>query len=134
MKKKILIADDEPNISEPLKDLLESQGYRVNVVPNGKKAFEAFRKALEKEPYALIMLDIVMPQMSGLEALAAIRNYENKLQTVPEERVPVIMLSGLGDTWPQDAFATGASDYVVKPYDTKFLIRKIEKMLGKAAG
>ena len=134
MGKKILVADDEASIAESVRDILESRGYRVNIVSNGKKALEAYRNALAKEPYDLILLDIVMPQMSGLEVLTAIRDHENKRQAPPEKRVPVIMLSGLGDTWPQDAFADGASDYIIKPYETKFLMRKIEKMAGKGTG
>lgn len=129
--KRILMAEDETSIAQSLIEYLREEGYDAKAVSNGQAAVQEHKKSLKSQPYDLILLDIVMPKMSGLEALNAIRE-EEKLQGVSAEKlVPVIMLTGMQDSWIEDAFKDGCSDYVVKPYDLSFLMSKIKKMLGE---
>ena len=134
MAKRVLIVDDEVNIAETLREFVEEDGYDVTTVNNGKKAIEAYERALKKDqPFHMILLDIVMPRMSGLEVLDMIRQDEKSRQVSPEEKVPIIMLSGLKESWMNDAYQDGCNDYLVKPYDMDVLMGKIKKMIGEPA-
>lgn len=131
MTKRILAVDDEINILNPLREMLQEEGYVVDIATNGQKGLEAFLKARSSEPYDLVLLDIVMPKMSGLEVLHAIREEERKKQTKSFQAiVPVFMLSGLRDSWMRDAFKDGCSDYLPKPYDVQILLQKIRDRIG----
>ena len=131
MVKKILVVDDEPHITGPIKDVLEEQGYRVDILDNGKKALDLYHLCVDKDPYDLILLDIVIPRMSGLEVLNTIRKEEEAKGVSPERRVPIIMLSGLKETWMNDAFQDGCNDYIVKPCEMNFLLMKVREKIGE---
>ena len=131
MGEKILIVDDEESISASLREILGEHGYEIDTAYNGKKAVESYRKALKDKPYQLILLDIVMPRMSGLEVLAAIRREEKEKGIDPKKGIPIIMLSGLNESWMTDAFQDGCNDYIVKPYAIPVLLAKIKAMLSK---
>lgn len=131
MAKRLLVVDDENDVLELLQNILEREGFEVDVAKNGPKALEVYRKSLGKRPYDLIVLDIIMPRMSGLEVLDAIRKEEEGRGVAPGKGVPVIMLSGLTESWINDAFKDGCNDYVIKPYDPDLLLLKIREMLGK---
>ncbi len=113
---KILVIDDERAIRNTLKDILEFEGYTIDVAENGKVGLE---KALATT-YDLIYTDIKMPEMDGLEMLHAYR------QTVKEhgtEESPIVMISGHGTVETAvEALKNGAFDFIVKPLDLNRLL------------
>lgn len=91
MAKKILIVDDEPDIRESVKMLVESMGYKAKTADSGKKAL----KALQQEPFDLVLLDLLMPEMPGSKVLQNIRaNPKTKNQKVA--LLTVVQLSEQG--------------------------------------
>lgn len=119
-KTKILIVDDEPDIIQTLQDRLEMNGYIVLSANNGREGLE---KAVEQKP-DLILLDVIMPIMDGLETLEAIRKH-------PEIKdCSIIMVTARSQT--QDiarAKTCGIDDYVVKPFDLGELLEKVENII-----
>jgi CheY-like chemotaxis protein len=118
MKKvKLLIVDDEENIRFLFKEELEEEGYEVDVASNGLEALEKINGIA----FDLVILDIKMPGMNGIQALNEIKNINKDL--------PVILCSAYGE-FKQD-FSSWASDgYVVKSADTKELKQTIKDILG----
>jgi DNA-binding response OmpR family regulator len=122
MAKKILIADDEPNIVVSLEFLMKQKGYVVKVVTNGE---EVLRAVAEFEP-DLILLDVMMPRMSGYDVCQKVR--ENPAWA----DIGIIMLSAKGrDVEVNKGMAVGANAYVTKPFSTKDLIAQVAQMLGE---
>lgn len=116
-KATILIVDDEPNIVRTLKDRLEMNDYNIITGSNGKEGLE---RAINDKP-DIILLDVIMPLMDGLEMLEALR------RDPACEGIAVIMLTARSQT--QDiarAKACGIEDYIVKPFDLSELLEKIE--------
>lgn len=112
--KKILIIDDEPDISEALQGFLEISGY---MVLTAARAVEAMT-ILELERPKVVILDVVMPDMDGIECLKSIR--KNYPETI------VIVVSGLqNESIAKEAIRYGAYDYVAKPYDFHHLQNNI---------
>jgi len=113
---KILVIDDERAIRNTLKEILEFEGYTVEVAENGQQGLE---KALAGV-YNLIFTDIKMPEMDGLEFLTA---YHNGVQQVGGEDVPVVMISGHGTVETAvEALKNGAFDFIEKPLDLNRLL------------
>jgi len=115
-KDRILIVDDEPDIALILKLQLEDAGYQTVRARDGVEALEA----IEREPFALIMLDIKMPRMDGLEVLSRIRGDET----------PVVMMTAHGsEDIAVDAMKKGALDYISKPFSTDDMLQKVERAI-----
>jgi len=122
MAKKILIADDEPNIVVSLEFLMKQNGYVVRVVTNGE---EVLQVVADFGP-DLILLDVMMPRMSGYDVCQKIR--ENPAWA----DIRIIMLSAKGrDVEVNKGMAVGANAYVTKPFSTKDLIAQVAQMLGE---
>ena len=122
MGKKILIADDEPNIVVSLEFLMKQRGYIVRVVTNGE---DALRAVGEFGP-DLILLDVMMPRLSGYDVCQKVR--ENPSWA----GIKIIMLSAKGrDVEVNKGMAVGADAYVTKPFSTKDLIAQVAQMLGE---
>ena len=122
MGKKILIADDEPNIVVSLEFLMKQRGYVVRVANNGEDALAAVG---EFGP-DLILLDVMMPRMSGYDLCQKLR--ENPAW----QGIKIIMLSAKGrDVEVTKGMAVGADAYVTKPFSTKDLIATVREMLGE---
>jgi len=122
MGKKILIADDEPNIVVSLEFLMKQKGYVVKVATSGEEALCAVG---EFGP-DLILLDVMMPQMSGYDLCQRVR--ENPAW----HAIKIIMLSAKGrDIEVTKGMAVGADAYVTKPFSTKDLIAKVLELLGE---
>jgi DNA-binding response OmpR family regulator len=119
-KTKILVIDDEPNIVQTLQDRLEMNEYRVFTAHNGRDGLDKF----DREKPDVILLDVIMPIMDGLEMLETLRKR-------PEgQDVSIIMLTARSQT--QDiarANACGIDDYIVKPFDLSELLAKIESVV-----
>ncbi|MBT8261355.1 MAG: response regulator transcription factor [Bacteroidia bacterium] len=123
MKKRdtrILLVDDEPDILEILGYNLSSEGYQIITAENG---VEAITKAKKHKPH-LIVLDVMMPEMDGIEAC-------EKIRAVPELSETVItFLTARGEDYSQVAgFEAGADDYITKPIKPKVLISKVKALL-----
>ncbi|MDR0227695.1 MAG: response regulator transcription factor [Flavobacteriaceae bacterium] len=117
---KILLADDEQDILEIIGYNLEQEGYKVYTASNGKEAVE---KANEVLPH-LIVLDVMMPVMDGMEACEQIRNSSNLKETI------ITFLTARGEDYSQVAgFDVGADDYITKPVKPKVLVSKIKALL-----
>ena len=116
-KSKILIADDEADIRKILRLLLEKKGYTVAEASNGQ---DAVKKAREGD-IDLIIMDIMMPQLSGIEATASIREFST---------VPIIFLTAKSlDSDKESAYISGGDDYIVKPFSSTELILKVESLI-----
>ena len=118
--KKILIIEDDKNISKLLKYNLEKSDYNCYVAISGEDAFEI----LDKEKIDLIILDIMLPKMDGFEICRIIKQ-EPKLKNIP-----IIMLTAKGEEIDRIVgFELGADDYVVKPFSPRELILRIKAIL-----
>lgn len=118
MRKKILVVDDEPEVREYLKNVLEQKGYTVSEAPEGRKALAT----LKEESFDLVLLDLVMPDMDGFGVLKAIRSFNKSL--------PVIILTAYGtDKKLKEAISLGVTNFVGKGEGISELINKIEGSL-----
>ncbi len=121
MPKKVLIADDEPNIVMSLEFLMQRAGYQVQVASNGE---DALRFATELPP-DLMLLDVMLPKMSGFEVCQKVRENPSCGE------VKIIMLTAKGrDTEMAKGLALGADAYVTKPFSTKDLLAQVKQILG----
>jgi DNA-binding NtrC family response regulator len=119
-KGRILVVDDEADIRESLETLLEMEGYSVDLAVDATDA----SSKLERAGYDLILLDLMMPDRSGMELLAEIRERQN--------HTPVIMLTAYGSVEVAvHAIKAGANDYLPKPWDNDKLLVEIENLIVK---
>jgi two-component system alkaline phosphatase synthesis response regulator PhoP len=117
--RKVLIADDEPDILEILKYNLEKEGYQVSTAKDGNEALD---KAKQYQP-DLIVLDMMMPKKTGMEVLEMLR-----LQPAFKETL-IMFLTALSDETTQlKSFSTGADDYVSKPVSTNVFVSKVNAL------
>ena len=114
---KILVVDDDENISEVINMYLQSSGYETRKSTNGK---DALVQVEEFKP-DLVLLDVMLPGIDGIEVLKNIRKYSE---------IPVIMLTAKGDTFDKVlALELGADDYVVKPFEPKELMARVKAVM-----
>jgi len=117
---KILLVDDEQDILEIVSYNLKNEGYQISTAKNGVEAVEIAKKTI---PH-LIILDIMMPEMDGIEACEKIRATKNL------ENVLITFFTARGEDYSQVAgFNVGADDYITKPIKPKVLISKIKALL-----
>ena len=122
---RVLVADDSPSAREIMQDILTSLRFRVELVDSGKEAIEAVRRADRADPFKIVLLDWKMPGMDGMEAARAITR-ERSLRNLP---VLIIMsASGSGDGERENALASGAVDFLIKPITASTLIDSILKI------
>ncbi len=116
-KIKILVVDDEADIRKILRLLLAGRGYEVSEAANGLQALEA----VKTDAPDLIIMDIMMPKMSGVEATAAIRRISLS---------PILFLTAKSlDRDRESAYRSGGDDYLVKPFSSAELLLKVESLL-----
>ena len=116
----ILLVDDEPDILEIVGYNLSAEGYNVVTAENGA---EAVKKAKKKKPH-LVILDVMMPEMDGIEACEQIRK-------IPDlQNIIITFLTARGEDYSQVAgFDAGADDYITKPIRPKVLVSKVKALL-----
>ncbi|MCL6631273.1 MAG: response regulator transcription factor [Alicyclobacillus herbarius] len=114
---RILVVDDEERIRRLVRMYLERSGFAVDEAADGKTALQA---ALS-QPYALIILDLMLPEMDGRDVCAQIRQHA---------QTPIIMLTAAGDEVSRiHGFELGADDYVVKPFSPRELVMRVKALL-----
>lgn len=119
-KETILLVDDEPDIIELISYNLEKEGFKVYRAESGKKAIELAEK---KQP-DLIILDVMMPEMDGIETCMQMRSIPLLKNTL------ITFLSARGEDYSQIAgFEAGADDYITKPIKPRVLISKVKAIL-----
>ncbi|BDW92062.1 response regulator transcription factor [Allomuricauda sp. XS_ASV26] len=117
---KILLVDDEPDILEIIGYNLSAEGYEVFTAKNG---VEGVAKAKKKNPH-LIIMDVMMPEMDGIEACEVIRSTPGLDNTI------ITFLTARGEDYSQMAgFDAGADDYITKPIKPKVLVSKVKALL-----
>lgn len=117
---KVLLVDDEPDILEIVGYNLEMEGFQVLTAKNG---VDAIKKAMKELPH-LIIMDVMMPEMDGIEACERIRKYPELSKTV------IAFLTARGEDYSQLAgFEAGADDYITKPIKPKLLVSKVKALL-----
>ena len=118
---KVLIADDEPNIVVSLEFMMKREGYEVVVARDGTAALAAIRG----ERPDLVLLDAMMPGMTGVDVCAAVRADAELRGTT------ILMLTATGrETDVARGVGVGADAYVTKPFSTRDLVRQVREMLG----
>ncbi|MFI3173216.1 MAG: response regulator transcription factor [Eubacteriales bacterium] len=119
----MLLVDDEKRMVMGLRDYFKSKGFIVYAAYDGQEALEIFYK--NSTEIDVILLDIMMPIMDGIQVLEELRN--GGVET------PVIMLTARGEEYDQlTGFQKGADDYVVKPFSTSILLARVETLLKRA--
>ena len=114
---KILVVDDEKTLVKGMKFNLENEGYEVECAYDGAAALELAREGR----FDLIILDVMMPEMDGLEACMKIREFSN---------VPIIMLTAKSEVFDRiQGLEMGADDYIVKPFEMKEVLARIHAVL-----
>jgi DNA-binding response OmpR family regulator len=121
-EKRILVADDEPNILQSVKLVLEEEGYQVLTAKDGE---ETLSLAL-KETLDLIILDIKMPKISGQEVYRLLKENEKS------QNIPVMILTAIGEEVPQrEGWRLNGVDYITKPFSPYAIVERVNKMLEK---
>jgi len=119
-----LVADDEPHIRRILSTFLEASGFAVHQASDGAQALELLRSPTS---YHLALLDIMMPEHTGLEVLAEVRRLPHR------QGLPVVILTAKGQDADRDeAFHQGADDFLTKPFSPKKLLARIHELLHRA--
>jgi len=120
MAQTILVADDKAGVRQLVRDYLEAEGFRVVLAANGREALIAARQSKPD----LVLLDIMMPEMSGYDFIRAYRK---------ERETPIILLTArLDETDKVLGLELGADDYVTKPFGMKELVARINAVLRRA--
>ena len=121
MAKKIMVVDDEPDILFTVGQMLELSGYEVIKAANGKDCLNKLNEATPD----LVLLDIMMPEMSGWDVAAKIK--ENPRWS----NIPIVFLTAKGDTMSIGMGSMASEDYIVKPFDIQDLKNRVEKILSE---
>lgn len=115
---KILLVEDELNLARPLQFNLEQEGYEVRSTPSGKEALALY----DREPFDLIILDLMLEEMDGFEVARQIRQRD--------QRLPIIMLTARSTAEDRiHGLELGADDYVIKPFHLRELLLRVERMI-----
>jgi DNA-binding response OmpR family regulator len=119
-RRNVLVVDDEPYIGRIIQLKLESGPYHVELCHDGRSALERLER---DDAIDVILLDIMMPHMNGLEVLDALRRMPHRNET------PVIMLTAKGhETDREQAAQLGARDFLTKPFSPKKLLARIDEL------
>src|SRR3954467_7395750 len=120
---RVLVVEDEVHLAEGLRFNLEAEGYEAEVAGDGEAATE--KLVAKKEPFDVVVLDIMLPGKDGFSVISELREARNY--------VPVLMLTARGR--PEDVlkgFASGADDYLAKPFDLSILLARLQGLLRRS--
>lgn len=118
---RILLVEDELNLARPLQFNLEQEGYEVRSTPSGKEALVLYGR----EPFNLIILDLMLEEMDGFEVARQIRQRD--------QRLPIIMLTARSAAEDRvHGLELGADDYMIKPFHLRELLLRVERMIERA--
>jgi CheY-like chemotaxis protein len=118
--KRILIVDDSTTNNILLQSILEEEGFRVDVAFNGQEALDL----VEKEKPALILLDIMMPEIDGITLLRKIQKEQ------ATKSIPVVMVTAKDDDYSrEESMLAGATDFLTKPIDVELVISKVKALM-----
>jgi two-component system, OmpR family, alkaline phosphatase synthesis response regulator PhoP len=121
----VLVADDEPHIGRIIKMKLEQGPFQVTLAYDGREALDALAR---NEDIALVLLDLMMPHLSGLDVLAAIRSNPKYAD------LPTIILTAAGQEQQHtSAIQLGANDFLTKPFSPKKLYARVAELVGLPA-
>ncbi|WP_133273075.1 response regulator transcription factor [Hymenobacter radiodurans] len=121
---RILIVDDEPNIVMSLEFLMRKNGYHVSIARNGTEALEA----INKTPFNVILLDIMMPDVDGYQVCRHVRAHPERQET------KVVFLSAKSkEADVQKGYEAGADLYIPKPFSTRQLVSKVQELVAATA-
>ena len=124
----ILIVEDEPNIASFEKLELEHEGYTVTIAQTGRVAISIVENSLKdesQEPFSIILLDIMLPELNGIEVLRRIRKLS---------QIPVLLVTARGETFDKvTGLDAGADDYISKPFAIEELLARIRSVLRRSA-
>ena len=124
----ILIVDDEQDIRDSLKSRLTVAGFRVQTASSGQEAVATFIKCFYDGPFDVILLDINLTDMDGIDVLKLVRQEEELRGVKDLAGVIVVMQTGVKESW-MDAFTKGCDDYIIKPYSFPELLNKINEKI-----
>lgn len=126
MAKKVIVADDEPVVREIVRQVLQAEGYKVIEAENGQEAVEQ----VEKFNPDLVILDVRMPILDGMQACRLIRQMDE-----PVRNVPIIILTAVDTSLGRRLGAEwGADLYLVKPISPRVLRQKVKELIGPSEG
>ena len=121
MAKKIMVVDDEPDILITVGQMLEISGYEVIKATDGKDCLNKLNQVIPD----LVLLDIMMPETSGWDVAAKIK------ENPKWKHIPIVFLTAKGDTLSIGMGNMASEDYIVKPFDINDLKIRVEKVLNK---
>lgn len=126
MARRVLVVDDDPMIRGLVKAMLESEGYEVMLAEDGQQGVDILDKGPRPVEFSLVILDVVMPGLNGLDVLARLRENSHT------QTLPVLMLTG--EAKAEDILAgygVGADYYITKPFTRQQLVFGLDLLLGK---
>jgi len=125
MEKKILIIDDEELITKSLLKLLSRKGYAAVIAKSGKEALEK----IQDNEFDLVISDVRMPEMDGIETIKRIRNY---LEQNGKKQIPEVLISGYADADKYElAMGLEVADYLHKPFNNTEFLHIVKKAIGE---
>src|SRR5260221_13540156 len=124
MPKKILLVDDSSTVLMMERMILAAERFEIVTAANGQEGYD---RAKAEQP-DLILMDMVMPRMNGIDAVKALRGDE------ATKHIPIIMVTTRGEAESMElGFSSGCNDYVTKPVNSAELLAKVRSILGKSA-
>ena len=124
---KILLVEDDKELSKIMQLELKHEGFEVYPVYDGRQALDEIAAKQQTEPYDLMLLDVMLPKVSGLEVLRKLRA---QAETANQKSVPIILVTARGETIDKvDGLNSGADDYITKPFKIEELLARINAVL-----
>ena len=121
MSERILLVDDDPRLAEMVSEYLGQAGFRVSICPDGRSGLDS----LAREPFDALVLDLMLPDMDGLEICRQVR-----ASVASAAEIPILMLTARGDAMDRVVgLELGADDYLPKPFEPRELLARLRALL-----